>query len=311
MAEDSPLEIIERYKEETFARITSFLKSKKEPAPDYIYHYTDKNGLYGILQSGNIWLSDIYQMNDPSEMRYGLTPVNDIADKLITGPNYQTREFGLHLKFMIDNSIRSIVQFYIASFTQKENDLNQWRAYGDDGHGFALKFSGGALEKCFVDKRNALCATFLPKYSNKELVNIIAENEKELSPLIKQLQSGYEWHNSLKQLINIFLIEMLMHSIFYKHEAYTEEKEYRFLIAQADLTQNTTQNVKIHPVSGRVYTEFDWKTSAAGALQEVMIGPAADKDAEYWVEQCLKISGYARNSVKISRSEIPYRSSRR
>ena len=42
------------------------------PTPNPLYHYTDEAGLYGILKTGSLWLTDIYSLNDPSEFRHGV-----------------------------------------------------------------------------------------------------------------------------------------------------------------------------------------------------------------------------------------------
>ena len=38
---------------------------------DSIFHYTDANGLYGILSSGQLWSTAYHATNDDSELRYG------------------------------------------------------------------------------------------------------------------------------------------------------------------------------------------------------------------------------------------------
>ena len=36
--------------------------------PPIIHHYTDDNGLRGILKSGKLRLTDVFYLNDPSEL---------------------------------------------------------------------------------------------------------------------------------------------------------------------------------------------------------------------------------------------------
>lgn len=38
-----------------------------------VYHYTDDVGLSGVLASGQLWLTDIFSLNDPSELRHSLS----------------------------------------------------------------------------------------------------------------------------------------------------------------------------------------------------------------------------------------------
>jgi hypothetical protein len=56
-----------------------------EPAPATIYHYTDDNGLKGIIESGTLWCSDVFYLNDPSELRYGVSIATDMVTALHNG----------------------------------------------------------------------------------------------------------------------------------------------------------------------------------------------------------------------------------
>jgi hypothetical protein len=50
-----------------------------EPVPDTVYHYTDDNGLIGILQHGTLWLTDIFSLNDPTELKHGIGIASDLG----------------------------------------------------------------------------------------------------------------------------------------------------------------------------------------------------------------------------------------
>jgi hypothetical protein len=56
-----------------------------EPTPDTIYHYTDDKGLMGILQHGTLWLTDIFSLNDPSELKHGISVASDLNRELGRG----------------------------------------------------------------------------------------------------------------------------------------------------------------------------------------------------------------------------------
>ena len=55
------------------------------PTPHIIHHYTDDNGLRGILQSGKLWLTDAFYLNDPSELRYGVGIAMDTLARTAAG----------------------------------------------------------------------------------------------------------------------------------------------------------------------------------------------------------------------------------
>ncbi len=54
--------------------LDAFLASLEacEP-PTIIYHYTNDVGLRGILETGQFWLTDIFNLNDPSELGHGIS----------------------------------------------------------------------------------------------------------------------------------------------------------------------------------------------------------------------------------------------
>ena len=63
---------LERFDREADAIIDSFVKPlKAQEPPLVIYHYTDDLGLRGILETGKIWLTNIFNLNDPSELSHG------------------------------------------------------------------------------------------------------------------------------------------------------------------------------------------------------------------------------------------------
>ena len=51
-----------------------------EPAPDRIYHYTDDAGLRGIIEHGSLWCTDVAYLNDPSEIKYGVSIAADLLN---------------------------------------------------------------------------------------------------------------------------------------------------------------------------------------------------------------------------------------
>src|SRR5262249_50778753 len=79
---------------DTFADVDRDLEDlgKQYPAqleaqatPHTIYHYTDENGFRGIIESGTLWCSDIFYLNDPSELRYGVDIAVDMMPAATAG----------------------------------------------------------------------------------------------------------------------------------------------------------------------------------------------------------------------------------
>jgi hypothetical protein len=61
--------------------------------PEIVYHYTDDNGLRGILDSGRLWLTDIFSLNDPSELIHGFSHAVGILNERAATGHPATRLF--------------------------------------------------------------------------------------------------------------------------------------------------------------------------------------------------------------------------
>jgi hypothetical protein len=107
-----------------------------------LYHYTDGLGLKGILESGRVWFTDYRHLNDPSELKHGIDMAHDVARRLGTGADGPVRLFLERFTdlFRHDN-FAATLGFFIACFSRARDDLGQWRAYADNGRGFAIGFA--------------------------------------------------------------------------------------------------------------------------------------------------------------------------
>jgi Protein of unknown function (DUF2971) len=125
-------------------------KMDAKPPPRIIYHYTDSRGLGGILESGRIRLTDIFGLNDPTELQHGLSPAIKLVDAARRNDRFEIKQFSENLAAMLYLGIKEVAHFFVCSFSEAGDDLGQWRAYADNGRGFALGFDAHTLEHAFT-----------------------------------------------------------------------------------------------------------------------------------------------------------------
>lgn len=129
--------------------------------PPIVYHYTDGWGLRGILESGTLRFGDIFYLNDPSELKHGVEMACNVLDQL-TGqhghPLYRkfAEEFGKGLR----SGVEEVAHFFVCCFSKNGDDLGQWRAYADNGKGYAIGFDGPSLVEAFSADQDANGQTF-------------------------------------------------------------------------------------------------------------------------------------------------------
>ena len=121
-----------------------------------IYHYCSAETLIAIVQNRTLRFSDMNMLNDAEEGRWGYSVFEDAATNLIkrTGLPDEAKALieGLDINFMDEvDAIWSThgLRFcsVLSCFSIDGDSLSQWRAYADDGRGFAVGFRVSELRR--------------------------------------------------------------------------------------------------------------------------------------------------------------------
>jgi len=88
-------------------------------------HYTSVDSLFNILNSKNLRLYNLNNLNDPNELRFALSKTG-ITKDMINIPFYQRSMF--------------LTSFCSYDMEKHNEDYNMWRLYGHDGNGVGLVF---------------------------------------------------------------------------------------------------------------------------------------------------------------------------
>lgn len=286
---------------------------EQEPPPPTIYHYTDDNGLVGILQEGLFRLTDVFSLNDPSELRHGI----GIASRLIRELGQRSevsKSFANSFEIIINYGIAEIANFFVCCFSKNGDELGQWRSYGDDGRGFALGFDAGMLEQAFAKSGAAAewgCSAFPVTYDDARLTALLTEMIEVVLQQVDAMKATdldphvASWfYRSLAIQLAVGCVDA---SLRFKHPAYASECEYRFLQLHSADDKLDTLRFRRRPYQIVRYMEFRWGAHAAAALQTVTLGPSSDYSLGSRLLETLKAFLPTKKDVRLVRSEIPYR----
>ena len=111
--------------------------------PPALFHYTDFDGVAGILQSRSLWLSKVSTLNDTSEVQLAVQKFKERAARAAERLASDEAEFLRDVAEHLDEARRTNI--CVASFGEGEDQLEHWRSYANDGRGIALGFRGGEL----------------------------------------------------------------------------------------------------------------------------------------------------------------------
>ena len=119
-----------------------------------VWHYTDGNGFLGILQSGRLYATQVSALNDSKETEYATDLFKEEVRKAIVeqaGKDDVVSFFQSILeqvKETPDNPTQGISKFYVACFSSRPDDLNQWSKYTKASPGrFAIGFYPKGLNR--------------------------------------------------------------------------------------------------------------------------------------------------------------------
>jgi len=297
--------------------ISSFVKSlESQKPPPIIYHYTDDIGLRGILKTGQLWLTDIFNLNDPSELNHRFSVAINVLNSMVANGPPETKKFAEQLTaFAQQRGIQGAAHFFVCSSSSCGDDLGQWRAYADNGRGYALGFDAMALENWFtkggdpIPNTDTYTAAFPVTYKDAELGKIHRQIIEKMLGLISSPRGRNLQSAAITSYMTDLSVSLMTHmvnaALFFKHEAYDNEKEYRFLqMYRAGEPPEMKRRARRYSLIK--YKEFDWKSGAVGALQRIVVGPAADREkARDFAEDCLRL--FYSGTTTITHSDIPYR----
>lgn len=276
--------------------------------PEILYHYTNTQGLFGIIKSGKIWASSYRYMNDSQEFEYGFDLIEDIYPKQDTYPlrsNISDQSFAEHLrKKKWDYEYDCL---FVASFSEDGNLLSQWRAYAGPHSGYAIGFRTTKLEngvarlvKCEYDKEKQ-------KVALKSLI------DNGLPILRESFQSGLEeqddnGHSNLTDYFNkvdATVSKIAQVATSFKHKSFSEEKEWRLVVGPNGILLDRMIKYRSSDTAIIPYVEIEFKSNVC-PIDRIIVGPGShQKRNEISLRQMLTIGEFS--GVDVSTSDIPYR----
>ncbi|MEN1831946.1 DUF2971 domain-containing protein [Pseudomonas lijiangensis] len=271
-----------------------------------LYHYCSAATFHAICTGGNIRYSDLNSMNDSEEMVWGYKIWEETATKLMpaTGKDFLDK---------VDNIIHSTftrAQGVVACFSKSGDVLSQWRAYADDGRGYAIGFDAEVL--C------GMASTAL---------EVLYEKSKQIEEVHDFVAAIHFMESMREAKYSTEFIESCIRLFFYlasfKNPNFSEEQEVRLLHslmleASGDSFKMVDnggiafgKHVPGKPVSFFMrdsapvpYIDQAFYGSDKPAIKEIIIGP---KNSVVSIGISIFLETLGHSGVEVRRSMIPYR----
>lgn len=279
-----------------------------------IYHYTSPEGLEGILTSNSLHFTNIYFLNDKSEMIYThellkkILPdlQNEINPELLQEINKRADYVTCSNYYNEESEVLFREDFYIASFSTDSDNLALWNNYtkNDNKIGYNIAFDVLKLIEFvkFFDEEKIFEGS-LVCYDPDKQKNLITEQ-------IREANIYYTEENKqgiLKELFENFITD----SLFFKHPSFAIENEFRIIWSNLSHIGDKNLNFKIR---GGLYVPYKQLPlpkrgifkKPDDVINEIGVSPTAPKELlQYSLKKLLNKTNH--HFLKIRYSDIPLR----
>ncbi|HKQ39920.1 MAG TPA: DUF2971 domain-containing protein [Verrucomicrobiae bacterium] len=281
--------------------------------PEVLYHYTDAQGLLGMLNSHKLWATNRRFMNDPTEAEYAANTIRNVVEN--HRDQYETGLFEkvkagveLILKLYLEQD-----EHYLACFCENGDLLSQWRGYGSVGGGYAMGFVADSLGLILYqspDKPEPVLRKVLYKTKQQteltgQWVKFIFDWESFRRRAAPKKDIDIEINDFGWTALNWFISQSVR---CFKHPAYEEEQEWR--VIQIGTTPEGARAVEPEFRASRrgvvEYVKLDLPTNEKKLpLKVICYGPTLDPTV---TDRSLRLlcRGKGYDHVEINKSIVPF-----
>ncbi len=274
-----------------------------------LYHYTNGANLIRIIESGKLWATQIACLNDAKEMVHAvelLEAAISVREQAEISDEFST----LLTKFreLLANFSPEIVGAFVTSFSERKDDLSQWRAYG----GYAIEFDIESLLKFSAERSRFLLPVAYDAGTKNILMSDILEwAEKFFNEgiLLKRAPSLEAW---VEDFAAYWLDQISYLAPVLKHPTFSDESEWRLIhflrpddLQQLQFIDRQSMMTRHLPLELSEANEVGYTPLP---ITGIIVGSQSD-----WKVSCISVgdllikNGYLIDNVAVTHTEIPYR----
>ena len=273
--------------------------------PKILYHYTDQEGLLGIIGKKEIWASHTQYLNDQREFQHAIGLVQDELSQMIQRVNPQARPFVEEMSKRMDEHARmESVNVCVCSFSEEGDFLSQWRAYGDGVAKFSIGFSGAMLRQVSNQMKCWLVPCLYCERKQRELVQTLLQDVLRENMTVAPPGDVENEGMSLPRGGNL-ISYLNRYAPILKHEAFSEEREWRIVTRPL-----TCRNERFDYRPGRSMVVPYYRIPLDGMgvgfdVKRIVVGPVPHRDRAVQAVMSLMVK-HRQKAAEVRGSNVPF-----
>jgi len=275
--------------------------------PPIIYRYCSVDAFHAMLTNKQLWLTSVRHMNDSTEQTHFIEIAKTVLEESRRGPEPESS----YARLVVQNLNWMELTAYACCFSKDGDLLSQWRAYADDGTGFAVGFSVAWLKRQRYE--------YLPKHPLELLeVEYDDDRQRELATTcIRWYLAQVPGQNGIgRQAVSMRTVtQFWVLSAACKHPSFREEKEVRFILAEISDPDSQIEacrkaigvSPRYHRQSGEQSIPYFKLPFSADAIAEIRLGPKnLAREDRSDLRKFLNANAYDCELIRIEQSQVPY-----
>lgn len=254
-----------------------------------LYHYTGIGALLGLVQSGSIWASHAYYLNDSREILHACDVLRSVLSDGLEHFPTEEREFLGQFAKWLPSFERDPFHIYIFSLSEQRSLLSQWRSYTPHGKGVSLGFSVQTLNHILASTGFRIARCLYERPQHRHLMEVLREkmlvtfrqraeqiNVAKDHPSQKYFSFLEEFRGDLLQVLSVI-----------KHSAFMEESEWR--IISPYYPKYTIPEIKFREGASMLmpYIEIQLPPlDGSPIFDDVVLGPSRDNNLSHFALSC-------------------------
>lgn len=269
-----------------------------------LYHYTKSNGINGILSNNCFWATKSDFLNDPNEFSHVQGVIDKVCEENIKST--ELKEMFLHDSVYAEKE--KTREYFVLSFSKCRDSITMWSEFSNKT-GYNIGFRSDDII-ARIEEAAEIAYHGLVVYNTRQQMQLIQKNiccylpnllRMPLDDILELGRSNREDENYQKACRK-FQRTIEVYAMFFKHEGFSEEQEYRFIFRKQKDTK-----VQFRAKDGFMLPYIEIPLSEETLpIEEIMVAPQNHIDlAKSGVEYMLQAKGYHAN-VSLSNIKLRY-----
>lgn len=184
--------------------------------PEFLSHYTSLEVLHKIVESGTMWATDLFFMNDAAEFRFSIELIRSMLD-CYTPVKPHAEAVLDHFSEIED--VGNDQTLFSISFSEEEDLLSQWRSYCPDSGGVSISFNTSILKELGCTAGFQLFKCIYDEIEQKEVLTGVLESAIRIKD-----SRGID-----AEVRKVLVDGILKFAPMMKHPSFAEEREWRLV----------------------------------------------------------------------------------